>query len=123
MLRASPAGSNKCCGGTGRQWRVGRRKRLPHLLVTLYNQRFAMKYFTLLALLSATGTVAFGAAGTLHLLQKPAMNKTGIVFSYAGDLWSVSRQGGVATRLTAGTRSGAGRPVFPGGHHHSIFGG
>src|ERR1039457_1497495 len=102
MLRASPAGSNKCCGGTGRQWRVGRRKRLPHLLVTLYNQRFAMKYFTLLALLSATGTVAFGAAGTLHLLQKPAMNKTGIVFSYAGDLWTVSRQGGTATRLTAG---------------------
>jgi tricorn protease len=30
------------------------------------------------------------------------MNKTEIVFSYAGDLWSVPREGGVATRLTAG---------------------
>src|ERR1039457_1461301 len=121
MLRASPAGSNKCCGGTGRQWRVGRRKRLPHLLVTLYNQRFAMKYFTLLALLSATVSVAFGAAGTLHLLQKPAMNKTEIVFSYAGDLWSVSRQGGVATRLTAGTGSGARAPLSPSGDTIPLF--
>ena len=75
-----------------------------------------MKYFTLLALLSATGTVAFGAAGTLHLLQKPAMNKTGIVFSYAGDLWSVSRQGGVATRLTAGTGSETGASFSPDGN-------
>jgi tricorn protease len=43
---------------------------------------------------------AFGAG--VHLLQKPAMNKTEIVFSYAGDLWSVGRQGGVANRLTGG---------------------
>jgi tricorn protease len=42
------------------------------------------------------------AAGTVHLLEKPAMNKTEIVFSYAGDLWAVSRQGGVAARLTSG---------------------
>ena len=44
----------------------------------------------------------FGASGSVHLLQKPAMNKTEIVFSYAGDLWTVSRQGGMATRLTVG---------------------
>jgi tricorn protease len=62
-----------------------------------------MKYPALLALLSATVPAAFGAGATLHLLQKPAMNKTEIVFSYAGDLWSVSRQGGVANRLTSGT--------------------
>jgi tricorn protease len=36
------------------------------------------------------------------LLQKPTINRTHIVFSYAGDLWSVSRDGGAATRLTAG---------------------
>jgi tricorn protease len=61
-----------------------------------------MKSSALLALLTAFVPAAFGASATLHLLQKPAMNKTTIVFSYAGDLWSVSRQGGVATRLTAG---------------------
>jgi tricorn protease len=44
-----------------------------------------------------------GAPATIHLLQKPAMNKTQIVFSYAGDLWTVPRQGGMATRLTGGT--------------------
>ncbi len=36
------------------------------------------------------------------LLQQPTLNKTRIVFVYAGDLWSVSRSGGAATRLTAG---------------------
>src|SRR3954471_11807957 len=41
-------------------------------------------------------------AANVHLLQKPAMNKTQIVFSYAGDLWTVGRNGGVANRLTGG---------------------
>ncbi|HZL55583.1 MAG TPA: PDZ domain-containing protein [Bryobacteraceae bacterium] len=51
---------------------------------------------------------ALGAAqllaqpATVHLLQRPAMNKDLIVFSYASDLWSVPRQGGTAQRLTAG---------------------
>jgi tricorn protease len=75
-----------------------------------------MKHFTLLALLSASAPAAFGAAGTLHLLQKPAMNKTGIVFSYAGDLWSVNRQGGVATRLTAGTGTESAASFSPDGN-------
>jgi len=34
------------------------------------------------------------------LLQKPTVNKTHIVFAYAGDLWSVPREGGDAVRLT-----------------------
>ncbi len=61
-----------------------------------------MRYSTLLVFLCATVSTAFGAGATLHLLQKPAMSKTEIVFSYGGDLWRVPRQGGVATRLTAG---------------------
>lgn len=61
-----------------------------------------MKYSILLILLCASAPAAFGADATLHLLQRPAMNQTTIVFSYAGDLWSVPRQGGVAIRLTAG---------------------
>jgi tricorn protease len=37
------------------------------------------------------------------LLQKPTLSKTHIVFAYAGDLWSVPRDGGDAVRLTSGT--------------------
>jgi tricorn protease len=36
------------------------------------------------------------------ILQKPTVNKTDIVFSYAGDLWAVSREGGEARRMTTG---------------------
>ena len=41
-------------------------------------------------------------AANVHLLQKPAMNKTQIVFSYAGDLWTVSRKAASPTGLPAG---------------------
>ena len=61
-----------------------------------------MKLFYLAALSSAAIAFAFAAPGAIHLVQKPALGKTEIVFSYAGDLWSVSREGGVATRLTSG---------------------
>ncbi|HLG97390.1 MAG TPA: hypothetical protein VKX49_13845 [Bryobacteraceae bacterium] len=43
------------------------------------------------------------ADDTPLLLQKPTLNKTHIVFVYAGDLWSVPREGGDAARLTSGT--------------------
>jgi tricorn protease len=36
------------------------------------------------------------------LMRNPTLNKTEIVFSYAGDLWMVSREGGDAARLTNG---------------------
>src|SRR5689334_1910541 len=49
---------------------------------------------------------ALAAAGTAAeeplLLQKPTLNKTHIVFAYAGDLWNVPRAGGDAVRLTSG---------------------
>jgi tricorn protease len=81
----------------------------------LLPKEFAMKCLRLALLLVAPLPLAFGAAGTIHLLQKPAMNKTQIVFSYAGDLWTVSRQGGVATRLTAGAGSESGALFSPDG--------
>ena len=43
----------------------------------------------------------FASAQTGHLLlRKPALSRTQIVFSYAGDLWTVPREGGEAKRLT-----------------------
>jgi tricorn protease len=53
-----------------------------------------------LALFLAFTAACFGADEPL-LLQKPALNKTHIVFVYAGDLWSVPRAGGSAVRLTS----------------------
>ena len=35
------------------------------------------------------------------LFRNPTVSRTHIVFSYAGDLWIVARDGGNATRLTA----------------------
>jgi len=43
----------------------------------------------------------FAGAQTGHLLlRKPALSRTQIVFTYAGDLWAVPREGGEAKRLT-----------------------
>ena len=46
--------------------------------------------------------IVFAAGTPAHLLHGPATNRNQIVFSYAGDLWSAGRQGGTASRLTAG---------------------
>ena len=42
------------------------------------------------------------SAAVPHLLQQPSLSKDRIVFTYAGDLWTVPRAGGEATRLTTG---------------------
>ena len=42
------------------------------------------------------------AAEKPHIFQHPALNKDLICFGYAGDLWTVPRTGGKATRLTTG---------------------
>ncbi len=42
------------------------------------------------------------AATKPHIFQHPALSKELIAFGYAGDLWTVPRAGGVATRLTTG---------------------
>jgi tricorn protease len=46
---------------------------------------------------------ALAAQASHPLLQRPAFNGKLIVFSYAGDLWTVDRAGGRASRLTTGT--------------------
>ena len=52
------------------------------------------------ALLAAAALAS--AADEALLLQKPTLSKTHIVFAYAGDLWSVPREGGAAVALTRG---------------------
>jgi tricorn protease len=58
---------------------------------------------------------ALSAAPSLHLLHKPVMNKTTIVFTYAGDLWSVPREGGLAVRLTTGEGNETEAAISPDG--------
>ena len=53
--------------------------------------------------------LCFAATSSHALLKGPTLNRTHIVFSYAGDLWSVPRDGGDATRLT----TGAGEETHP----------
>ncbi len=45
------------------------------------------------------------------ILQRPAMSPRLIAFGYAGDLWVVPREGGKATRLTAGVGIES-QPIF-----------
>ncbi len=45
---------------------------------------------------------AFAQTDRPRLLQKPALSKTHVVFSYGGDLWIAPREGGDARRLTTG---------------------
>lgn len=49
-------------------------------------------------------------AGPL-LLQRPTVSRTLVAFSYGGDIWTVARAGGSATRLTAG-EGNATDPMF-----------
>jgi tricorn protease len=68
--------------------------------------RFAAGLF---ALVTVSAGLASGQSPLL--LQHPALSATEIAFVYAGDLWTVSRTGGVAQRLTAGIGT-VSRPAF-----------
>src|SRR5262245_2475789 len=61
-----------------------------------------MKKLILTVALTLIATSFVCAQDTPLLMRTPTLNKTHIVFSYAGDLWSVARDGGEASRLTTG---------------------
>lgn len=61
-----------------------------------------MKRATVVSLLALVTCAAGMAADGPLLLRHPALGKSKIVFTYAGDLWSVGREGGEAMRLTTG---------------------
>ncbi len=76
---------------------------------TLY--RISFFFFAYLGLLlflfpglvSSQDTAAEKSSQNAYLLlQSPTLNKTHIVFVFAGDLWTVPREGGAAVRLTSG---------------------
>ena len=48
------------------------------------------------------------------LLRQPTVSQTQIVFSFAGDLWIVARDGGDARRLTSGVGAGDGSLLLAG---------
>lgn len=52
--------------------------------------------------LFALGALAAPAAEKPLLLQQPALSQTQVVFAFAGDLWTVGRDGGSAKQLTTG---------------------
>jgi tricorn protease len=62
-----------------------------------------MKRIVSLAVVFVALSAGVSAADNVPLLaQQPALSATQIVFVFAGDLWSVPRQGGDARRLTTG---------------------
>ena len=60
------------------------------------------KIIGLLVLMAVAASPSLRAAEKPLLAQHPSLSRTGIVFAYAGDLWLAPRDGGSATRLTAG---------------------
>ncbi len=65
------------------------------------------------ALLAGGSRSAYAASSPdrPNILQRPAMSTRLIAFGYAGDLWVVPREGGRATRLTAGVGIES-QPIF-----------
>lgn len=72
-----------------------------------------MKKIILSVLISLAASIAVFAqnADAPMLFRQPTMNKSDIVFAFAGDLWRVSRTGGAAERLTSGAGSES-NPIF-----------
>jgi tricorn protease len=64
-----------------------------------------------LALLLATASTQVRAGAAPLLLQHPSMSSNEIAFDYAGEIWTVSREGGQARLLTAGQGQNS-RPIF-----------
>ena len=59
------------------------------------------RLITILALAAACSAGVSARADEARLLRFPATNGAEVAFSYAGDLWTVPVQGGVARRLTS----------------------
>ena len=76
-------------------------------MVAIRRTAFARMFSLVLATLVLECVAGIWPAAALaahgpHIFQRPALSKDLIAFGYAGDLWTVPRAGGQATRLTTG---------------------
>ncbi len=69
------------------------------------------KLLFVIAVLTLAVFNLFAQADKPTLFRQPTVNKTHIVFVYAGDLWKVAREGGTAERLTSGIGNES-SPIF-----------
>jgi tricorn protease len=68
-----------------------------------FSQESRMRRIAFVLALTIGGLAGISADSSAPLLlQKPTLSRTHIAFVYAGDLWTVPREGGAAQRLTSG---------------------
>lgn len=60
------------------------------------------RFFLALVLILIAAATTWGQTNPPLLMRSPTVSRTQVVFVFAGDLWTVSREGGEATRLTTG---------------------
>ncbi len=77
--------------------------------MNIFSRLFVFLCLTAISLISITTVSAQKLPDTTRLLRFPATNDTQIVFCYAGEIYTVGKEGGIARRLT----SGPGYSSFP----------
>ncbi len=77
--------------------------------MNIFSRLFVSACFSAIGLLSITFVDAQKPPDTTRLLRFPATNDNQIVFCYAGEIYTVPKEGGIARRLT----SGPGYSSFP----------
>jgi len=84
------------------------------MLVTSFLRAVPRLLLVIFPLLAAPTPIYAQSEGPL-LFRQPGLSATDICFTFAGDIWIVSRTGGVARRLTASTGSKTGCKFSPDG--------
>ena len=77
--------------------------------MNIFSRFFVFLCLTAISLISITTVSAQKLPDTTRLLRFPATNDAQIVFCYAGEIYTVGKEGGIARRLT----SGPGYSSFP----------
>ncbi|HZS16571.1 MAG TPA: hypothetical protein VFA51_01430, partial [Candidatus Udaeobacter sp.] len=77
--------------------------------MNIFSRLFVFSFLSAIGLSSITLVDAQKLPDTTRLLRFPATNDNQIVFCYAGEIYTVPKEGGIARRLT----SGPGYSSFP----------